>query len=75
MLNARIATIEQVGSDHVCFRETGILTKVTFADDGQFTKEDSAGFFGRFAGKAAAIASSEKREGYFIAVDVIHEDR
>lgn len=70
MIDVQIVKVEQVGTDWVRLRSGNTDVRVNFADDGQITKEDSAGFLGRFLGKPVAIPNpNETDRGFFIAVD------
>jgi hypothetical protein len=74
----QILNIEEAGLDYVLFKDVETSVMVKFADDRDFTKEDSAGFFRHLVGKPAAIPVSDEadhnfltsQDGFYIAVDM-----
>ncbi len=70
MSTVQILNIQQAGRDFVLFSDPVTTVRVKFADDSQFTKEDSAAFFRSLVGKPAAIPISNDLRDFFIAVDM-----
>lgn len=71
MTAVQILKIEEAGQDYVLLKDASTTVRVKFADDDQFTKEDSAGFFFHLVGKAAAVpVPTDADKAFFIAVDM-----
>ena len=61
-----VGKIASVGPDYILWQNGARRLRVTFADDGMFTKEESAASFRAFVGKDAAIPVDGP---FFIGVD------
>ena len=71
MTAVEIFNIEEAGKDYALFKNAETSVCVKFADDPNFTKEDSAGFFRWLVGKPAALPVPIKADtNFFIAVDM-----
>ncbi len=66
----QIFNIQEAGRDFVLLKDAHTSVRVKFADDRDFTKEDSAGFFRGLVGKPAAIPVSNDSADFFVAVDM-----
>jgi hypothetical protein len=62
-----VLRIEESGSDYIRLRDEKTDVRINFADDEEFSKEDSAAFFRSLQGKPAAIPVDGP---FFIAVDM-----
>jgi hypothetical protein len=67
----QILNIQEAGRDYVLLRDAKMSVRIGFADDRDFTKEDSAAFFRGLVGKPAAIPVPIVGDAqFFIAVDM-----
>lgn len=66
MTTVEVLKIEKAGSDYILLRNGNSDVRINFADDGTFSKKDSASFFHGLQGKPAAIPVDGP---FFIAVD------
>ena len=70
MSTVQILNIQEAGQDFLLLKDADTSVRLEFADDHDFTKEDSAGFFRPLVGKPAAIPVSNDTGNFFIAVDM-----
>ena len=70
MTAVELLHIEETGPDFVRLRNGVQDVRITFADDGMFSKEESAGFFHALKGKPAAIPMDDL--GTYMIADIMH---
>jgi hypothetical protein len=71
MTTVQILSLKEVGRDFILMKDATTTVRVTFADDHQFTAEDSAGFFNHLVEKPLAVpVPTDADKDFFISPDM-----